>query len=134
MVSQTPLETHWNNLMKIYHYLGYTVLVGTCLKYLVFSNERVVAAAGWSSALWKLAARDDAIGWSIQQRNKYLHRVANNTRFLIFPWVKIRNFASYILSQTKRVIELVDYQQKRIFVAYKSHRKKKMAKLIKIAQ
>jgi SRSO17 transposase len=104
MVSQTPLESHWNNLMKIYHYLGYTVLVGACLKYLVFSNERVVAATGWSSAVWKLAARDDAIGWSIQQRNQYLHRVANNTRFLIFPWVKIRNFASHILSQTIRVL------------------------------
>jgi len=71
MVSQTPLEAHWNNLMKTYHYLGYTVLVGTCLKYLVFSNQRVVAALGWSSAVWKLAARDDAIGWCIQQRNKY---------------------------------------------------------------
>ncbi|MCP4459436.1 MAG: DUF4338 domain-containing protein, partial [Cytophagales bacterium] len=104
MVSQTPLEAHWNNLMKIYHYLGYTVLVGACLKYLVFINERVVAATGWSSAVWKLAARDNAIGWSIQQRNQYLHRVANNTRFLIFPWVKIRNFASHILSQTIRVL------------------------------
>jgi hypothetical protein len=31
-------------------------------------------------------------------------------------------------------IELVAYQQKRNFVAYKSHRKKKMAELAKIAQ
>jgi hypothetical protein len=44
MVSQTPLEIQWNHLMKNYHYLGYSVLVGTCLKYLVFSNELVVAA------------------------------------------------------------------------------------------
>ena len=104
MVSQTSLETQWNHLMKKYHYLGYSVLVGTYLKYLVFSNERIVAATGFSSAVWKLAARDDAIGWTAEQRNKYLHRVANNTRFLIFPWVRIKNFASHILSQTIRVL------------------------------
>ncbi len=104
MVTRTPLENQWNHLMRTYHYLGYKVLVGTHLKYLVFSNDRVVAATGWSSAVWKLAARDDAIGWTIQQRNKYLHRVANNSRFLIFPWVRIKNFASHTLSQTARVL------------------------------
>lgn len=35
---------------------------------------------------------------------------------------------------SKRVIELVAYQQKRIYVAYKSHRKKKMTKLNEVAQ
>ncbi|MBW2209234.1 MAG: IS701 family transposase [Deltaproteobacteria bacterium] len=104
LVSQTPLETQWNHLMKKYHYLGYSVLVGTYLKYLVFSNERIVAATGWSSAVWKLSSRDDAIGWTVEQRNKYLHRVANNTRFLIFPWVRIKNLSSHILSQTIRVL------------------------------
>ena len=104
LVSQTPLETLWNHLMKKYHYLGYSVLVGTYLKYLVFSNERIVAATGWSSAVWKLSSRDDAIGWTVEQRNKYLHRVANNTRFLIFPWVRIKNVSSHILSQTIRVL------------------------------
>lgn len=106
LVSQTPLETQWNYLMKKYHYLGYSVLVGTYLKYLVFSNERLVAATGWSSAVWKLASRDDAIGWTVEQRNKYLHRVANNTRFLIFPWVRIKNLSSHIFSQTIRVLNM----------------------------
>ncbi|MBW2741133.1 MAG: DUF4338 domain-containing protein, partial [Deltaproteobacteria bacterium] len=60
------------------------------LKYLVFSNDRIVAALGWSSAVWKLADRDKAIGWSETQKKKHLHRIANNTRFIIFPWVSIR--------------------------------------------
>ena len=104
LVSHTPLEVKWNYLMKNYHYLGYKVLVGAYLKYLVFSNDRMVAATGWSSAVWKLAARDDAVGWTIQQRKEHLHRVANNTRFLIFPWVRIKNFASHILSRMIRVL------------------------------
>jgi len=104
LVSHTPLEVKWNYLMKNYHYLGYKVLVGAYLKYLVFSNDRMVAATGWSSAVWKLAARDDAVGWTIQQRKEHLHRVANNTRFLIFPWVRIKNFASHILSRMIRIL------------------------------
>lgn len=106
MVTHTALEDKWNYLMRTYHYLGHKVLVGAYLKYLVFIRDRVVAATGWSSAVWKLAPRDNAIGWTIQQRNRNLHRVANNSRFLILPWVRIRNFASHILSQTIRVLNL----------------------------
>ncbi|MBW1706651.1 MAG: DUF4338 domain-containing protein, partial [Deltaproteobacteria bacterium] len=65
MVSQSNLEPLWNHLITDYHYLGYTVLVGAHLKYLVFSKDRIVAALGWSSAVWKLADRDRAIGWSV---------------------------------------------------------------------
>ncbi|MEA3437032.1 MAG: DUF4338 domain-containing protein, partial [Thermodesulfobacteriota bacterium] len=65
MVSQSSLEPLWNHLISRYHYLGYKVLVGACLKYLVFSKDRIVAALGWSSAVWKLADRDIAIGWSV---------------------------------------------------------------------
>ena len=36
MVSQSNLEPLWNHLISRYHYLGYTVLVGAHLKYLVF--------------------------------------------------------------------------------------------------
>ena len=104
MVSQSNLEPLWNHLITDYHYLGYTVLVGAHLKYLVFSKDRIVAALGWSSAVWKLADRDRAIGWSVAQKKKHLHRVANNTRFIIFPWVQIPYLASHILSQNIRIL------------------------------
>ena len=104
MVSQSRLEPLWNYLVNRYHYLGYKVLVGAHLKYLVFSRERIVAALGWSSAVWKLADRDKAIGWSVAQKKKHLHRVANNTRFIIFPWVQISYLASHILSQNIRIL------------------------------
>jgi SRSO17 transposase len=104
MVSQTHLEPLWNYLVSRYHYLGYKILVGAHLKYLVFSNDRIIAALGWSSAVWKLADRDKAIGWSVTQKKKHLHRVANNTRFIIFPWVNIHCSASHILSQNIRIL------------------------------
>jgi SRSO17 transposase len=104
MVSQGYLEPLWNYLMRRYHYLGYKVLVGSHLKYLAFFNDRVVAALGWSSAVFKLADRDKAIGWSNRQKKKHLHRVANNTRFIVFPWVSISCLASHILSQNIRIL------------------------------
>ena len=104
IVSRSSLEPLWNYLMTNYHYLGYKVLVGAHLKYLVFSGDRIVAALGWSSAVWKLADRDKAIGWSETQKKKHLHRIANNTRFIIFPWVKIPLLASHILSQNIRIL------------------------------
>ena len=71
MVSLSDLEPLWNYLIDRYHYLGYKVLVGAHLKYLVFSKQRVVAVLGWSSAVWKLAGRDKAIGWSMIQKKKF---------------------------------------------------------------
>ena len=44
MVSQSQLEPLWNYLVNRYHYLGYKVLVGAYLKYLVFSGKLIVAA------------------------------------------------------------------------------------------
>jgi len=105
MVCQSSLELLWNQLMKRHHYLGHTILVGSYLKYLVYSNDgRIVSALGWGSPVWKLKPRDIAIGWTVEQRNRHLHQLANNQRFLILPWVKVTNLASYILSQNIRIL------------------------------
>ena len=104
VVSGTSLEPLWNYLVSRYHYLGYRVLVGAHLKYLVHSGSRVVAALGWSSAVWHLEARDRAIGWSTVQKQRHLHRIANNTRFLMLPWVEIPYAASHILSRNIRTL------------------------------
>ena len=52
----------------------------------------------FSAAAWSLKERDTWIGWQKEHRSKYLNGVINNTRFLIFPWVKIKNLASKALS------------------------------------
>ena len=40
---------------------------------------------------------DRFIAWSDQQRRRNLQQIANNSRFLILPWVRAPNLASCIL-------------------------------------
>jgi len=88
----------WNEYIDRYHYLGYTALPGAQLRYFVLDEGNVVALLGFGAAAWKTAPRDEYIGWTPQQREKNLHLVVNNARFLILPWIKSPNLASRILS------------------------------------
>jgi len=42
------------------------------------------------------------VGWSDEQRRSRLHRVVNNTRFLILPWVQCCGLASKVLGMAAR--------------------------------
>ena len=88
----------WDSLIDSYHYLGYTPVVGSCLKYLVYLDDQLVCCMGFGSAAWKVGCRDQHIGWTTDQRKKNLNNIANNVRFLILPWVNIRHLASKILA------------------------------------
>jgi hypothetical protein len=88
----------WNELIERYHYLKYKPLPGAQIRYLIFHGSHMLAALGFSAAAWKVAPRDRFIGWDDGQRRHNLHRIVNNSRFLILPWVKVRNLASCILA------------------------------------
>ena len=88
----------WNELIERYHYLKYQPLPGAQMRYLLFHGSYLLAALGFSAAAWKVAPRDRFIGWDDGQRRRNLHRIVNNSRFLILPWVKVRNLASCILA------------------------------------
>jgi hypothetical protein len=45
-----------------------------------------------------MAPRDRWIGWSDETRKVNLQKIINNSRFLIFPWVEVKNLASAALS------------------------------------
>jgi hypothetical protein len=92
----------WNELMARYHYLGYQPLPGAQLRYLVYGSQRLLGALGFGAAAWKVAARDEFIGWSDEQRQARLHLVVNNARFLLLPWVRVRNLASSVLALAAR--------------------------------
>ena len=83
VVSNTVNRRLWNHVMRKFHYLGYKVLVGRSLKYLVYTGSRLIAALGWQSAIGQLGCRDRVIGWDAAQRLEYLHRVANSARWPI---------------------------------------------------
>ena len=92
----------WREYVDRYHYLRYTPLPGAQLRYLVTSQCRVLAVVGFGASAWKAAPRDRFIGWSVAQREARLHLVVNNARFLILPWVQVRNLASTVLARSSR--------------------------------
>jgi len=104
MVRGSPQEALHNSLIHQYHYLGYRQIVGPCLKYMAYIQERPIACLSWGAAAWKVACRDRFIGWSASTRSKNLYLILNNTRFLILPWVHIPYLASHLLSQNIKVL------------------------------
>jgi hypothetical protein len=87
-------------LLWRYHYLPYSSgALGENIKYLVFDcRARPLACLLYGAAAWKLSVRDQFIGWTKQQREANLCYLANNLRFLILPWVRVKNLASRLLS------------------------------------
>ena len=98
-VDKGRLSSLWNELIHRYHYLGYRPLSGAQMRYLIWSGDGLpVAALGFGASAWQIQPRDEHIGWNHQQRAAGLHRIVNNARFLILPWVRCPGLASRILS------------------------------------
>lgn len=100
MVDETKLERLWDDLVRQYHYLGYDSVIGSRVKYLIAFGERIVGAISFCSAAYQLGMRDKFIGWDDATRRALLPHLVNNNRFLILPWIKVRNLASHVLSMS----------------------------------
>ncbi len=103
----------WRELVGRYHYLGHKVPFGAHLRYLIQAHNPepvVVGCVQMSSPAWRLSARDRWIGWSDSCRARNLQRIVNNSRFLLLPWVRVRNLASFVLAALSRRI-VVDWQE-----------------------
>jgi len=104
LVRNSDLEPLYNSLIQQHHYLGYRQIVGNHLKYMAFANGQPVACLGWGSAAWSVKSRDSFIGWNKATKEKNLHFVANNTRFLILTWISVKCLASKLLAlNAKRI-------------------------------
>ena len=94
----------FRELIGRYHYLGYAVPFGA-LQYLISVSKPAPAVVGclqFSSAAWRLRARDAWIGWDDATRARKLPHVVSNSRFLLVPWARIQNLASAALALALR--------------------------------
>jgi hypothetical protein len=95
-----------------HHYLSYRGPVGENLAYLVRSRSaEPLGCLLFGAAAWHCAPRDQWIGWSDTQRAQGIQFIANNSRFLILPWVHVKSLASHVLSQIARRIDS-DWQER----------------------
>ena len=91
--------------IKKYHMLGDSVVFGDKLYYFIKDEKnRELGCMRFSVSSWALDDRDRWIGWNAEQRKEHLFLIVNQSRFLIFPWVRVANLASRSLSLAARQI------------------------------
>ena len=102
LVREPAQRLRFRELVGRYHYLGHTVPFGAHLRYLVFASRpqrAVVGCLQFSSPAWRMAVRDRWVGWDDRTRARNLQHVVNNSRFLLLPWVGVKNLASAVLAR-----------------------------------
>jgi hypothetical protein len=88
----------WNAYIQRYHYLGHQLMPGAQLRYFVRAAGEVIALLSFGASAWKTKPRDEFIGWTHDERRRNLHLIVNNARFLILPWISVKNLASRVLA------------------------------------
>jgi len=101
----------WRAHMDRYHYLGNCHMVGESLRYVALVGSKAVALLGWAAAALHNKPRDDYLGWDAETRARNLPMVVGNVRFLVLPWVRVKNLASRVLGANLRRLS-GDWQQR----------------------
>ena len=93
----------WNGLVDQHHYLGYRRPFGRHLRYFLLDGQgRRLGCLLFTAGATQLPCRDAWIGWGERERAKRLEWVVCNSRFLLFPWVRVKCLASKALSMALR--------------------------------
>jgi hypothetical protein len=93
----SPSARQCRHLLECFHPLG-SGLCGSQMQYLISSARGILGVLTFSAASRRLRARDQWIGWDDMTRAENLHRIVNNSRFLIRPEVEIKHLASHVLA------------------------------------
>lgn len=94
----------FNEHIERYHYLGYRRPFGCYMRYYFQCDRGILGCAIFGGAAKSISVRDKWIGWNQRQRLNNLGLIINNSRFLVFPWVNVKNLASHILGKIRRQI------------------------------
>jgi len=95
----------WRKYVSSYHKLGDPRVLGSQLRYMITSEGDDLGCLLFSASSWALAPRETWIGWTAEDKKVRLHLIVNNSRFLILPWVHVKNLASRALSMAARQIQ-----------------------------
>jgi hypothetical protein len=95
----------WRSYVNQYHMLRFKRAFGSRLNYFIKSGDIELGCMQFSASSWALADRDKWIGWEVSDKQQRLHLIVNNSRYLIFPWVRVKNLASKALSLAVKQIQ-----------------------------
>ena len=103
VVAEGEAVEEWKELMDRHHELGYRHPFGCFLRYWLRDRRgRQLGCLLFEAGTTRLPCRDAWIGWRDRDRAKRLKGVVSNSRFLIFPWVRVPYLASKALSMAVR--------------------------------
>ena len=96
----------WNAMMVAHHPLGFQRAFGAQQKYWIrdgaAGHPRVLGGVLFAASARHLAARDEWIGWTPAERQRYRQRIVANSRYLILPEVAVPHLASHALGLALR--------------------------------
>lgn len=88
----------WREQVNKYHTLGYRQEFGCRIQYFIVSEGIELGCIQFSASAWALQRRDEWIGWTAEDRKARLNLIVNNSRYMLFPWVHVKNLSSRVLS------------------------------------
>jgi hypothetical protein len=102
-VVETPeAAVQWDAAVARWHPLGFKGAFGYRLRYFITAGEQYLGCVLLAGAARALLVRDQWIGWDAEARRDNRARILNNSRFLIFPHVRVPHLASHVLGQLAR--------------------------------
>ena len=103
VVTEGEVVEEWKEQIDRHHELGYRHPFGYFLRYWLRDRRgRQLGCLLFEAGTTRLPCRDAWIGWRDRDRAKRLKGVVSNSRFLIFPWVRVPYLASKALSMAVR--------------------------------